>query len=146
MNTDPQVPATHKFAIVLNRKIESGVALNACAHMSACLVATADEELRKQMSFLDYVDATDIVHPVSALSLIVLQAKNSNQIRTARNAAATAGITYVDFTETMTKDTYVEQLNRTRETAESDLEYWGLAMFGPTADLDVITKRFSLWR
>lgn len=114
--------------------------------MSAGLVATADEELRKHMSFLDHVDATDIVHPVSALSLIVLQAKNSNQIRTARNAAAAAGITYVDLTETMTKDTYVEQLNRTRETAESDLEYWGLAMFGLTADLDVITKRFSLWR
>jgi hypothetical protein len=90
--------------------------------------------------------ATDIAHPVSALSPIVLQAKNSNQIRTARNAPVAAGITYVDFTETMAKDTYVEQLNRTRETAESDLEYWGLAMFGLTADLDVITKRFSLWR
>jgi hypothetical protein len=140
------VPTTHKFAIVLNRKVQSGVALNACAHMSACLAATADDEMRKHMRFLDYVDATHVVHPVSVLSLIVLQAKNSNQIRVSRNAADAAGLTYVDFTETMTRDTFVEQLQRTRETAESDLEYWGLAMFGPKADLDLITRKFSLWR
>ncbi len=146
MTEDVSVSTTHKFAIVLNKAVESGVALNACAHMSACLVARASDDDRQHMTFVDYVDGSDIVHPVSALSLIVLSAKNSNQIRTARNLAAEAGVLHVDFTESMTRDTYVEQMERTRATKEEDLQYWGLALFGPRTVIDPITKRFSLWR
>lgn len=58
---------THKFAVVLNKKIEPGTAVNACAHMTATLVARADSETRKHMSFVDYLDANGNVHPVSAL-------------------------------------------------------------------------------
>jgi hypothetical protein len=105
---------THKFAIILNRKIESGTALNACAHMTATLVARADSETTKHMSFVDYLDADGNVHPVSALSLVVLSARNANQIRTARLEAIRAGLPCADFTESMTKDTFVEQMDRTR--------------------------------
>jgi len=98
------------------------------------------------MSFVDYVDADDNVHPVSALSLVVLSAKNSSQVRAARTAAIEAGLPYADFTETMTKDTFAEQMDRTRVTREGDLDYWGLCMFGPKEILDPITRKFSLWR
>ena len=85
MNEPQPERATHKFAIVLNRKIESGPALNACAHMTATLAAArADSETTKHMSFIDYLDADGNAHPVSALSLVVLSARNSSQIRTAR--------------------------------------------------------------
>ncbi len=60
--------------------------------------------------------------------------------------AAEAGVLHMDFTESMTRDTYVEQLERTRATSEADLQYWGLALFGPKTVIDPITKRFSLWR
>jgi hypothetical protein len=146
MSEAESVQAVYRFVIVLSKSIESGVALNACAHMVACLVGRADEATRQQMSFIGYVDADDNVHPVSGLSLIVLSAKNSNQIRTARVAAAERKIPFVDFTESMTKDTYVEQMERTRRLHEQDLEYWGLAMFGARSDLDPITRKFSLWR
>jgi hypothetical protein len=136
----------HKFAVVLNRTIEPGTALNACAHLTACLVARASDDDRQHMAFVDYLDGSDGAHPVSALPLIILAAKNSNQIRTARNNAADAGLLYVDFTESMTKDTYVEQMQRTRALPEADLDYWGLALFGPKTVIDPITKRFSLWR
>jgi hypothetical protein len=132
--------------MVLNKKIEPGVALNACAHMAATLVARADEETSGQMSFVDYVDANGNVHPVSALSLVVLSAKNSNQIRTARLEAIRAGVAYVDFTESMTKDTYIEQMERTKATREEDLDYWGICLFGRKEDVDPITRKFSLWR
>jgi hypothetical protein len=62
------------------------------------------------MSFVDYLDADGNVHPVSALSLVVLSARNSNQIRTVRLEAIRAGLPYADFTESMTKDTFVEQI------------------------------------
>ncbi|MEV4174078.1 DUF2000 domain-containing protein [Nonomuraea sp. NPDC049709] len=137
---------THKFVIVLSKKVEPGAALNACAHMAACLTARADAELQSQMAFVDYKDVDGNVHPVSALSLIVLSAKNGNQIRTARLEAINTGVFCVDFTESMTKDTYVEQMERTAKLKDEELDYWGLAMFGPKEALDPITRRFSLWR
>lgn len=136
----------HKFVVALNKKLEGGVLLNTVAHMSACLVAEAGDEDRKNMSFVEYVDADGIVHPVSALSLVVLRAKNSNQIRKARAAAVESKILCVDFTETMTRDTYVEQMKRTSETKEEDLEYWGICLFGLKNRIDEITGKFSLWK
>ncbi len=116
------------------------------APMAATLVARADESLRAEMSFIDYEDADGNLHPVSGLSLIVLSAKNSNQIRHARLAAVEAEIHVVDFTGSMTKDTYVEQMERTAALREGELECWGIAMFGPRGEIDPITRKFSLWR
>lgn len=138
--------ATHKFVIVLNKSMPPGVALNACAHMAACITGRASDDDRTKMGFVDYVDADGNAHPVSALSLIVLRADNSNQLRTARGRALESGLLNVDFTASMITDTYVEQMARTRELKEADLEYWGLGMFGLKADIDPITKKFSLWR
>jgi hypothetical protein len=88
-----------------------------------------------------------IIHiQVSALSLIVLSAKNANQIRTARQAAIAMGIFCVDFTESMTKDTYIEQMERTSKLNDDELDYWGLASFGKKEELEPITRKFSLWR
>jgi len=145
--TDPQRgQTTHKFVVVLSKKISPAAALNACAHMTATLVARADEETRGHMSFIDYTDADGNAHPVSALSLVVLSAKNSSQLRTARLDAIRAGLPHADFTETMTQDTFVEQMNRTQATREEDLDYWGLCVFGLKQAVDPITRKFSLWR
>jgi hypothetical protein len=145
--TEPQGGrTTHKFVVVLNKKIPPAAALNACAHMTATLVAHADDETKKHMSFVDYADADGNAHPVSALSLVVLNAKNSSQLRTARLEAIRAGLSHVDFTETMTKDTFVEQMDRTQATREEDLDYWGLCVFGLKQAVDPITRKFSLWR
>jgi hypothetical protein len=94
----------YKFVVALSKKIEPGVAMNAAAHMVACLIDQASEEDRNNMMFVDYIDADGGKHPVSGLSLIVLSARNSNHIRRARNAAMEQGVLFVDFTETMTKD------------------------------------------
>jgi Protein of unknown function (DUF2000) len=98
------------------------------------------------MSFVDYLDADGNAHPVSALSLIVLSAKNSSQLRTARLDVIRAGLPHADFTETMTKDPFVEQMARTQATREEELDYWGLCVFGPKQVVDPITRKFSLWR
>jgi len=137
---------THKFVVVLNKKIDAGVVINAAAHMAACIVAKASDEDRQNMMFVDYVDADGGIHPVSALSLVVLRADNANQIRKARDSAKEKNILFVDFTETMTKDTYVEQMERTKQVKEADLEYWGLCLFGKKDDLNTITGKFSLWK
>ena len=137
---------TYKFVIVLNKKIDAGVVINAASHMAACLAAKASEEEKENMMFVDYIDADGGKHPVSALSLVVLRADNANHIRKARTAAVAANLLITDFTETMTKDTYIEQLARTKQVKEAELEYWGLCLFGKKEVLDPITGKFSLWR
>ena len=145
--TEPQCgQTTHKIVVVLNKKIPLAIALNACAHMTAALVARADDQARRNMSFIDYIDADGNAHPVSALSLVILSAKNAKQLRTARLEAIRAGLPIADFTETMTKGTFMEQTARTHATREEDLDYWGLCVFGPKQAVDPITQKFSLWR
>lgn len=137
---------SHKIVVVLNKKIEIGVALNATAHMAACLVSQANEETKKEMMFVDYLDADGGKHPVSALSLVILRADNSNKIRQARELAKQNNIHCVDFLESMTKDSYVEQMERTSKIKDIELEYWGLCLFGKKEELNPITGKFSLWK
>ncbi|MDM8540476.1 DUF2000 domain-containing protein [Desulfococcaceae bacterium HSG9] len=136
----------HKIVVVLNKKIEVPRLINACAHITACLAATVSEEERKNMLFVEYVDADGGKHPISALSLVVLKARNSNQIRKVRNEAIGMQLPFVDFTETMTQATYAEQMERTKEVKETDLDYWGIGLFGKKVTVDSITGKLSLWR
>lgn len=99
------------------------------------------------MCFLQYEDKDGGKHPnISHFPFIVLAADNSNQIRTVRNEAVRRGIPFTDFTGTMTVGTSAEQLQATRESAESELEYYGICLFGTTAELKEITGKFSLFR
>jgi hypothetical protein len=136
----------HKFAIVLNRKVPVGRALNALGHMIAVLTARADDATREAMKFVDYRDGSGGIHPVSALSLVVLQAKNGNQIRKAREEAFAAKLHMADFMESMTGGTFVEQMERTAKLGADELDYWGLAVFGPKSGVDQVCGKFSLWR
>ena len=139
-------PPGHKFVVLLSKKLAPGVALNASAHMVAALMHKAGPAEKEQMQFMDYFDASGDVHPVSGLSLIVLRADNSNKIRNARLRAIEEDILHVDFTESMTGGTYVEQMQRTSCMQESELDYYGLCLFGRRDRIDSITSKFSLWR
>lgn len=136
---------THKFVAVLNKKIPVNLLMNALGHMAVGLGASFDE---KDLLRLDtYVDADRGKHKhISDNPFIVLRADNSNKIRTLRNACIENGIHFADFTSTMTVGTYKEQKERTQQTPEASLEYYGLAMFGEIHTLNKLTKKFSLWR
>lgn len=139
------IPTTHKFVAVLNKKVPTGNLMNALGHITAGFAASYPEP--KEMRFDTYEDADGNAHPnVSDNPFIILQADNSNKIRTLRQALADAGIHFVDFTSTMTVGTYAEQQERTKATPEAELEYWGIVTFGETEKINVLTKKFSLWR
>src|SRR6185437_14488657 len=95
----------------------------------------------------DYVDADGNAHAhISDNPFIVLQADNSNQLRTLRRSLVAAELPCVDFTSTMTQGTYADQQERTKATPEAELEYWAIATFGEIDRLGALTKKFSLWR
>lgn len=136
---------THKFVAVVNKNLEIGKALNAIAHSCAGLVALAPEEVKEKMSFIDFVDKDGSIHEsISGLSLIVLRGKNG-EIKKLRQQFIENKILHTDFTETMTGDTYKEQLNKTLETSKEEMEYFCIAAFGEKEVIDPLTKKFSLW-
>ncbi len=136
---------THKFVAVINKDVEIGKALNAIAHSVAGLVSLASEGEKEKMSFVDFVDKEESVHKnISGLSLIVLRGKN-NEIKKLRKSLIENNVLYTDFTETMTGDTYKEQLEKTLMTSEEEMKYFCITAFGSKEILDPLTRKFSLW-
>lgn len=144
-NSTADIELTHKFVAVLNKQIPIPQLLNALGHMAAGLSASYSQVT--DMRFDDYIDKDNGVHKsISDNGFIVLEAKNSNQIRNVRNALIQTDIHFVDFTDTMTIGTFKEQQERTRMTPECNLEYYGICMFGKKEVLNPLTKKFSLWK
>lgn len=134
-----------RFVAILNKKIETGRLMNALGHMTAGLAGSTGET--EPMCFLDYKDKDGGVHPgISHFPFIVLAAENSNQIRKVRSEAISRKIPFTDFTRTMTLGTSQEQIEATRASAEIDLEYFGIVLFGKTQELKTFTGKFSLFK
>ncbi len=53
---------------------------------------------------------------------------------------------FVDFLESMTGDTYAEQLEKTKQLGEEEHNYFGLLGFGEIEKINPITKKLSLYR
>ncbi len=133
-----------KFVAILNKKVETGKLMNALGHMSAGLAGGFGKG--DTMNFLEYKDKDGGIHPkISHFPFIILKAENSNQIRKIRNEALQRNIIFTDFTSTMTIGTSADQIERTKNTPELDLEYWGICMFGKTTELKEFTGKFSLF-
>lgn len=119
--------------------------MNALGHMAAGLAGGSG--MQNEMFFLEYKDKDNGRHPnISHFPFIVLQSDNSNKIRNARNEALKRKIPFTDFTSTMTVGTSEKQIQATKETPESGLEYYGICLFGTTSELKEFTGKFSLFR
>lgn len=101
----------------------------------------------KALRLDNYRDKDGGVHPsISDNPFIVLSADNSNQIRTLRNMLIENNIPFNDFTDTIIDGTFTEQKQRTSQTPESELEYYGICRFAPDTKAKELTKKFSLWK
>ncbi len=133
-----------KLVAILNEKIEVGKAMNALSHMTLGLGANILD--KGELRFTNYKDKDGGSHDkVSEMPFMILKA-NSNKIRMLRKAALANNIEFVDFTNTMTEGTYEEQIKRTSETLEEELEYYGIILFGDWQLVSELTGKFSLWK
>jgi len=136
---------SYRFIAILNKKISTGPLMNALGHMSAGLAGGYGQA--DSMFFLQYFDKDNTHHPnISHFPFIILKADNSNQIRNIRNEVIKREIYFTDFTSTMTIGTSQEQQDKTKETLESELEYYGICMFGKTEELKEFTGKYSLFK
>ncbi len=138
-----EINTDKKFVAVLSKNLPQGVAMNALAHMAACVVSGYPDA--KEMGFVDYLDKDGGKHTVSALTFIILEG-NSNKIRELRKEAISRKVHFVDFTNTMIQGTHEEEMERTRNTHEAELEYCGICLFGGKEVISELTKKFSLWK
>jgi hypothetical protein len=133
----------NKLVAVLNKSIEPGKLMNALAHMCVGFGVHLGKEA---LELINYVDKDQGVHPnISKMPFIIL-GENSNKIRRLRAEALTNKIQFADFTDTMTVGTYQEQLQRTNETKEENLIYYGIVLFGEWNKVTELTRKFSLMR
>lgn len=133
---------TKKLAVVLNRRHPTGLLLNAHGHLVLGLAADLGAA---KTDLLDYVnEEASLSARISRFPVIVLAAKNSNQIRSTYAEAVGRDIAVNVFVTAMLAESATAQLARTAETSPEDLDYVGLAMFGDDEELRPLTKRFSL--
>jgi hypothetical protein len=135
----------NKLVAVMNEKLEIGVAMNALAHMVVGLGASVNN--KDELRLTNYADGDRNSHAnISEIPFMVLKARNSNQLRQLRQCLIEKNIHFVDFTNTMTVGTYQEQIERSKQTKEEELEYYGIAVFGDWDTVSELTKKFSLFK
>jgi hypothetical protein len=133
-----------KFVAVLNRTLDLPKLMNALAHCSAGLASLMS---RTDLEMLNYIDGAGGTHPgISKYPWIILQARNSNQLRDLRAKAKLAGIGVTDFVHTMLGDSAEQQLEATRITPEAGFTYYAVCLFGDSSAVGPLTKKFSVFR
>jgi hypothetical protein len=113
-----------KLFAILNKELPLGKTLNALAHLSLGL----GHRISKGTPSIDVYFG------------------DSSQVRQFRRLSQAMAVQYpqevvaTDFTDTMTVDTAIEQLKRTKETPESSLTYFAASVIAPDSYLADITE------
>jgi hypothetical protein len=134
----------NKLVAVMNKQIDTGVAMNALAHMSLGFGAHVGPST---IHLMDYQNAEGSIYPnISKMPFIILREKNSNKIAALLTKAKEYGIQYSVFTNTMTEGTWEDQKAKTLATSSEEMIFYGIILFGPHDIVSEMTKKLSLWR
>lgn len=134
----------NKLVAVVNKQIETGVLMNAVAHMCVGFGAHMGHD---DLHLMDYKNADGFVYPnISKMPFIILREKNSNKLGNLLLSAKQAGIQYSVFTNTMTVGTWADQEAKTLATPQEEIIYYGLVLFGPHNIVTELTKKLSLYK
>lgn len=134
----------NKLVAIVNKQIETGVLMNAVAHMCLGFGAHMGPE---DLHLMDYKNAEGFAYPnISKMPFIILREKNSNKIGVLLMKAKEAGLQYSVFTNTMTEGTWADQEARTLVTKQEDIIYYGLVLFGSHEVVSDLTRKLSLYK
>lgn len=134
----------NKLVAIVNKQMETGILMNAVAHM--CLGFGAHMG-PKNLHLMDYQNADGFVYPnISKMPFIILKEKNSNKIGALLMKAKEAGLQYSVFTNTMTEGTWADQETRTLATKQEEIIYYGLVLFGKHETVSELTRKLSLYK
>lgn len=128
---------------MLNKKVEVGRLMNAIGHLTVGISAFNPEA----KNLLEYKDLEGKeMGNISHHAVIVLKAKNSNQLLALKHSADAENIENSCFTESMTIGSSSEQVQASAEKKLEDHEFFGVCLFGSVEKIQPFTKKFSLWK
>lgn len=134
-----------KWVVVVNRKVSVPQLLNAIAHLALGMLKQCTAEAAGLFHNYDGSNG-QLTSVISNWPVIILQANNSNQLRTLRAALLAAGLPCQAFVDTMIGESAADQIERTKSTDENNVEYFAVMAFGRAEeDLRPLTKKFSLF-
>jgi hypothetical protein len=133
-----------KIVAVIDSGIEQWQALNVLGHMSVSLGANKDEDL---MGRNILIDASNIEHKGIARFGFIIKKGNSEQINELVNEVRNlSDITLIDFPQEMLDTRHDDELNESMKSKETkDFKYLGCLLYGPTGEVDELTKEYKLW-
>jgi Protein of unknown function (DUF2000) len=130
-----------KFTCVLNSRTPLPMALNAMGHVLVGLMGRLD---RGDTALLEYPFRSGIQTAlISRYPIIILQARNANQLRTLAALAVQRGIVSNLFASTMLGKSAAEQQAQTAATEFEDAELLAVVLFGAAIEIDILTRKFS---
>ena len=134
-----------KIVLVLFEKVEMGVALNICGHLSIALGALIEKSL---LGRLEHTDASGIKHTGISKYPVIITKTKSGKLRNAINEARkNQAITMIDYPKDMLETGHDDELNSSISGKEEDqFEYLGAIFYGESSEVANITGKFSLWR
>jgi hypothetical protein len=134
----------NKLVAVVNKKIETGVLMNALAHMCLGFGAHAGPS---ELHLMDFKNGEGFIYPnISKMPFIILKEDNSNKLARLLNDAKEAGVQFSAFTNTMTEGTWEDQEAKTLTTKPEEIIYYGIVLFGPKDIVSSLTKKLSLFK
>lgn len=131
-----------KFVIVVNAKYPTGNLLNAVGHLS---IGFGDYLENKNMrTFNNFMG--ERVSYLTDYPLIILKAKNSNQLHTLYQKAKEANLDHQVFYDNMIHQTIPDQEKNISKNNTNALEHVAVGLFGNEEDFRSLTKKFSLFK
>lgn len=133
-----------KIVIVLNAKLDIGVAFNVVSHLSVALGHYAVDHMGREY----LIDASGNQHlGISRYPIIITKVKGGKLKNSLDKAKLEKNILVVDYPSVMYETGHDDELFEClSKQTENDIEYYGYIMYGKSEEIDKISGKFSLWK
>lgn len=133
----------NRIAIVVRQDLPSWQAMNTVAHISGYL----GNKIENFLSDENFVTQDGAAHPRnSQYAIVILRAERGAFSRLMRRVRE-GGLMYHGFIREMietTDDTEIQNILSTKQ--DSDIEYFGIGVFGSNEKVKELTQGYSLWK
>lgn len=132
-----------KIVCIVSDSLETWQAMNVIGHLAVSLGSNKDEHLMGRDSL---IDASGINHKGIARYGFIIKKGGTASIRDVIEASrSNAAVTVLDFPREMLDTSHDDELSEwISKKKEGDLEYLGVIVYGPSADINRLTKTFPL--
>ncbi len=135
---------SRRFAIVVNKDLESWQVLNTVSHIAAYLGNKLHVPFDTGTCFTTK-DGKD--HPRNSQYPIVTFSAKASELKEFMETVRASGLPYLGFFREMIETTDDGEIEKIfSEKMDDDVEYYGIGVFGENEIVKPLVKKFSLWK